>query len=494
MSAAQPVVEVHAIGKRFGATRALDRISIEFYPGEILAMVGANGAGKSTLIKIICGYHAEYEGRIVVAGNVVRFHTPKDAYEAGIATVHQIINQGVVQRMSVYENLTLAELLAPGQSPFYRKDALRARAREVAATIGLSGDLDAPVSELSQSERQMIAIARALASRPKLLILDEPTSSLSDREADRLFTTLEGLQHTGVSILYVSDRVVVLRGGATVGTLVRPFDVKEIVTRMVGELPQHTTGVRDGEREPATAKIELHDLVVTEGAPPVSLQVRRGEILGVTGLIGAGKSELAQVLFGMRRPISGSMLLDGRTIEPGSVAEAVSRGIFYVPEDRSDNAVVPMFTVRQNITLPFLRCFERLGIMQVGLERRRARAMIDAMGITCAGEEAEMGSLSGGNQQKVVVARWLLESFELVMLDEPFQGVDIRSRHEIGRYLREHIGDKSAIVIATDLDEVIEVADRIVVMNAGAIVGEQSYRHIDRDRLLHWISMEMVEA
>ena len=504
MSAAKPVVEVHAIGKRFGATRALNRISIEFYPGEILAMVGANGAGKSTLIKIICGYHAEYEGRIVVAGNAVRFHTPKDAYEAGIATVHQIINQGVVQRMSVYENLTLAELLAPGQSPFYRKDALRARAREVAATIGLSGDLDAPVSELSQSERQMIAIARALASRPKLLILDEPTSSLSDREADRLFTTLEGLKQTGVSILYVShrlheigriaDRVVVLRGGATVGTLVRPFDVKEIVTRMVGELPQHTIGVRDGEREAATAKIELRDLVVTEGAPPVSLQVRRGEILGVTGLIGAGKSELAQVLFGMRRPISGSMLLDGRPIEPGSVAEAVSRGIFYVPEDRSDNAVVPIFTVRQNITLPFLRCFERLGIMQVGLERRRSRAMIDAMGITCAGEEAEIGNLSGGNQQKVVVARWLLESFELVMLDEPFQGVDIRSRHEIGRYLREHIGDKSAIVIATDLDEVIEVVDRIVVMNAGAIVGEQSHRHIDRDRLLHWISMEMVEA
>ena len=194
------------------------------------------------------------------------------------------------------------------------------------------------------------------------------------------------------------------------------------------------------------------------------------------------------------RSISGDILIDGRRIAPASVADAVARGIFYIPEDRSNNAVVPMFTVRQNMTLPFLSVFDWLGIMKIGTERRRARAMIDAMGIKCAGEEAEMDSLSGGNQQKVVVARWLLESFELVILDEPFQGVDIRSRHEIGNHLREHIGDKAAIVIATDLDEVIEVADRVVVMNGGAIVGEQLYQHIDRDQLLHWVSMETVHG
>ncbi|MCG8480723.1 MAG: sugar ABC transporter ATP-binding protein [Spirochaetales bacterium] len=504
MARPSPLIEVRNIGKSFGATRALEDVSVEFFPGEILAMVGANGAGKSTLIKIICGYHVDFDGELVIEGRPIRLATPKDAHDNGIATVHQIINQGVVQSMSVYENLTLAELLAPGQSPFYDRDALRSRAREVALLMGLDVDLEAAVEDLSQSDRQLIAIARALAGNPKLLILDEPTSSLSEKEAERLFEMLERLKETGVSILYVShrlheigriaDRVVVLRDGTTAGTLVRPFDVKEMVTRMVGEIPKHQHIVRDGDRDEGEVKIALRDLVVGEGAPPVNLRIHRGEILGITGLIGAGKSELAHVLFGIRPPISGDILIDGRRIAPASVADAVARGIFYIPEDRSNNAVVPMFTVRQNMTLPFLSVFDWLGIMKIGTERRRARAMIDAMGIKCAGEEAEMDSLSGGNQQKVVVARWLLESFELVILDEPFQGVDIRSRHEIGNHLREHIGDKAAIVIATDLDEVIEVADRVVVMNGGAIVGEQLYQHIDRDQLLHWVSMETVHG
>lgn len=506
MSERTPVIEVRDIGKSFGATRALDGVSVAFYPGEILAMVGANGAGKSTLIKIICGYHAEHEGVVRVGDQEVRFHTPKDAYEAGIATVHQIINQGVVQSMTVYENLTLAELLGPGQKPFYDKDELRARAREVAAVMGLEVDLDEPVSDLSQSERQMIAIARALASRPKLLILDEPTSSLSDKESERLFVTLERLKETGVSILYVShrlheisriaDRVVVIRDGKVAGTLMRPFEVKAVVTAMVGEIPKHSQlGVRAGSGGAGDVQLELRELVVSPGAPPINLTVRKGEILGLTGLIGAGKSELAYALFGMRPPVSGEILVNGVPIAPRSIGDAIRKGIFYVPEDRSNNAVIPLFTVRQNMTAPFLKVFQSIaGIMNVTAEQRRARAMIQSMGVKCESEEAEMDSLSGGNQQKVIVARWLLEQYQLVILDEPFQGVDIRSRHDIGEYLRQNIGDRAAIVIATDLDEVIEVADRIVVMNSGHIRGEQSYDAIDRDELLHWISEEHVQT
>ncbi len=506
MSESRPVIEVRDIGKSFGATRALDGVSVEFYPGEILAMVGANGAGKSTLIKIICGYHADHEGTIVVGGQEVRFHSPKHAYDAGIATVHQIINQGVVQSMSVYENLTLAELLGPGQKPFYDKRMLRQRAAEVAATIGLSVDLDEPVSDLSQSERQMIAIARALASQPKLLILDEPTSSLSDKEADRLFEVLERLRKTGVSILYVShrlheisriaDRVVVIRDGKLAGVLSRPFEVKQVVTAMVGELPKHAhVASRGADRSGDQVQLELRDLVVEPGGPAVNLTVRKGEVLGLTGLIGAGKSELAQVLFGMRPPVSGEILINGRPVRPKSIGDAIRKGVFYVPEDRANNAVIPMFTVRQNMTAPFLRVFQRFGaIMNVSAEQQRAREMIRSMGVKCESEEAEMDSLSGGNQQKVIVARWLLEQYELVILDEPFQGVDIRSRHDIGVYLRENIADRAAIVIATDLDEVIEVADRIVVMNAGRIRGEQDYRNLDRDQLLHWVSEEPEEV
>ncbi len=500
MSDTAPLIEVQDIGKSFGATRALDGVSVDFRAGEILAMVGANGAGKSTLIKIICGYHRDYEGRILFGGDEKRFATPEDAYEQGIATVHQIINQGVVQSMSVCENLMLAQLLQPGGRAFYDREALRKRAKEVAALMDLDFNLDTIVEELSQSDRQMIAIARALSGNPKLLILDEPTSSLSDKEADRLFEMLERLKSLGVSILYVShrlheigriaDRVVVIRDGKKAKTLERPFEVKEMVTAMVGEIPKHQHIVRSSSKDASDVKLELRNLVVDPGKPPVNMRIHRGEIVGLTGLIGAGKSELAQVLFGMRSPVSGDVLVDNEPYHPASIADAVHNRVYYVPEDRSNNAVVPIFTVRQNMTLPFLRVFDWFGVMKVRNEQARARTMIESMGIKCDGEEATIHSLSGGNQQKVIVARWLLEQFDLVMLDEPFQGVDIRSRHDIGRYLRENIGDRAAIIIATDLDEVIEVADRIVVMNGGAIVGEQLYEEVDRDQLLHWVSQQ----
>ena len=496
-----PIIEVRDIGMSFGATRALDGVSLDFRPGEILAMVGANGAGKSTLIKVICGYYSDYEGEIFVEGQPVRFATPKEAYDNGIATVHQIINQGVVQSMTVYENLTLAELLRPGQSLFYDKDELRRRAQTVADIMQLHLNLDEEVEDLPQSDRQMIAIARALASNPRLLILDEPTSSLSEKEAERLFGTLERLKQHGVSILYVShrlheisriaDRVAVIRDGKHAATLQRPFQVKAVVTAMVGELPKHgELGLSSRADATAPARIRLENLVVAPGTPPVNLEIRPGEIVGLTGLIGAGKSELAQVLFGIRQAYSGRIVVNGKEIAPRSMSEAIGEGIFYVPEDRSNNAVVPLFNVRQNMTLPFLRVFDRFGLMNVRKEQQRVRQMITTMGINCEHGEAEIDSLSGGNQQKVVVARWLLEPYELVILDEPFQGVDIRSRHDMAIYLRQTIGDRCAIVIATDLDEVIEVADRIVVMNNGRILGEQRYDRIDRDQLLHWIAQE----
>lgn len=500
-----PLIEVRTIGKSFGATRALDGVSLEFRPGEILAMVGANGAGKSTLIKVICGYYADYEGEILVEGRPVRFATPKEAYDNGIATVHQIINQGVVQSMTVYENLTLAELLRPGQTLFYDKDVLRARAREVAEIMDLRLDLDEIVEDLSQSERQMIAIARALASNPRLLILDEPTSSLSEKEAERLFRTLDRLRELGVSILYVShrlheitrvaDRVAVIRDGLLAATLQKPFQVKEVVTAMVGDLPKHSELERSaGASGHGDARVSLNDLVVEAGAPPLNLQIRSGEIIGLTGLIGAGKTELAQALFGIKAAHAGTITIGGTAVVPRTMKEAMAAGIFYVPEDRSNNSVVPLFNVRQNMTLPFLRVFDRMGIMDVKREQQRVREMIQTMSIKCEDGEADIDSLSGGNQQKVVVARWLLEPYELVILDEPFQGVDIRSRHDMATYLRRTIGDRCAIVIATDLDEVIEVADRIVVMNRGRIVGEQRYDAVDRNELLHWISQEDVSA
>ncbi|MEP3245649.1 MAG: sugar ABC transporter ATP-binding protein [Sneathiella sp.] len=495
-------IEVRNIGKSFGATRALDGVSFDFRPGEIFAMVGANGAGKSTLIKIICGYYPDYEGEILIDGDEVRFSSPHDATGKGIATVHQIINQGVVQTMTVRENLALAELLSgEGGAILYQPKKIDERAREIAAKMGLENiDFDQEVAELSQSERQMIAIARALATNPKLLILDEPTSSISERETEFLFETLFRLREMGVSILYVShrlheieriaDRVGVIRDGTFGGVLDKPFNVKQIVTAMVGDLDQDIERHVPIVPKDAVPKLEIRNLIVEEGAKPVNLKIHSGEIVGITGLIGAGKSELANILFGLNKPISGDILIDGVSVVSNSVREAIENGIFMVPEDRTNNAVVPDFSIRQNMTLPFLNRFfsNPLGLLKHGFEGSEAARMVTSMGVKCESEKSDIGELSGGNQQKVVVARWLMTSFNLLILDEPFQGVDIRSRHDINAYIHANRGDRAILMLAADLDEVLEVADRVVVMNHGMIVGEQSISDINRQTLLHWTS------
>ncbi|MBU0927572.1 MAG: sugar ABC transporter ATP-binding protein [Spirochaetes bacterium] len=499
----EAIVKVEGVGKSFGATRALDGVSCEFRRGEITALVGANGAGKSTLIKIICGYYEDYEGDIMVAGNRARFQSTKDAYKNGIQTVHQSINQGVVQNMTVAENLALEYLLSDECRFFVDNGEILARARAIAEPMGLGDmDLGRKVEDLSQSERQLLVIARAIASDPALLILDEPTSSISERETEILFEKLAMLRDRGVAILYVShrlheitriaDRVYAMRDGRISSMLEKPFHVKQIVTAMVGTVKEKLDRAC-GAASCAEPSLELRDLVVEEGNRPLNLTVRRGEVLGITGLIGAGKTELAEVLFGIRKPVSGSVLIDGVERSFDSIRDAIDAGVHLVPEDRANNAVVNDFSIRHNITVPFLRDYSSFGMMRRGRERKRAEELVSSIGVKCSGESADIDSLSGGNQQKVVVARWLVRDFKVLILDEPFQGVDIKSRRDIGEYIRANTGAGSAIVLATDLDEIIEIADRIVVMNSGMIAGEQGADAIDRDLLLHWTSQRPEE-
>ena len=501
----EPIVQVKNIGMSFGVTRALDDVDFNFYPGEFLALVGANGAGKSTLIKIICGYHSGYEGKIIIENKAVDLNSPKEAYDYGIQTVHQIINQGVIQTMTVAENLALEEMLSPNQPILYNYPAIRKRAMKIASLMDLDYlDMDVPVFTIPQSDRQMISIARALASNPKLLILDEPTSSISEKEAERLFSTLLKLRDSGVSIVYVShrlhevtrlaDRVGVLRDGRVAGELNKPFSVENIVHAMVGEIEQEPVKKEDVKTNKDVVKLELRDLVVQEGKPPLNLKIYEGEVVGLTGLIGAGKSELAAVVFGSAKPISGEMYLNGELYEPANIRAAIGKGVFMVPEDRNNNAVFPDFNIRQNINIPFLNLFSnKLSVMNIRKERKEARRMVEAMTVKCETEESFILSLSGGNQQKVIVARWLMTESNLVILDEPFQGVDVKSRSEIGKYLRANIGMSTAIVIATDLDEVVDMSDRIIVFNHGVMVGEQEAGEIDKDRLIHLTSQTLEE-
>lgn len=495
----QPLVEVKHIGKTFGATVALDDVSFKFYPGEIFALVGANGAGKSTLIKIICGYYPDYKGEILINGTPHQFSSPQGAHEQGIHTVHQIINQSIVPDMSIAENLALGKLLRSKSSFWYQRKEIRQIADKIADQMNLKfKDLTVPVRDLEQSDRQMIAIARALSSEPKLLILDEPTSSLSDKEAVRLFSVLNDLKAMGVSIVYVShrlheieriaDRVGVIRDGIKGDTLHHPFTVREIVTSMVGDVHMNKEKNKGKIIQNNEVKFELRDFQVDESAPKINLQAKKGEVLGITGLIGAGKSELAQVLFGIKKPYAGEVLIDGKPVKVKNISDAIDKGIFLIPEDRSVNAILPEFTIRHNITFPFLKLFSKLGLMKEGLEKSEAERMIDSVGVKCSGEEALINSLSGGNQQKVVVARWLMKENQILILDEPFQGVDVKSRSDIGEYIRKNVNDKVTIIMCADLDEVLDVADRVVVLNHGQIAGEQWDYEIDRPLLLKWIS------
>lgn len=493
-----PIVEVQQIAKSFGATQALRGVSFAFYPSEIFALVGANGAGKSTLIKVICGYYEDFEGEIRIEGKPVRFHSPQDSFRQGIRTVHQIIDQGVVPTMSIAENLALNELLDPANGIRYRREHIRQRALEIAEPMGLHyRNWDLPVSDLPQSDRQLISIARSLVGQPKLLILDEPTSSLSTRETDRLFEKLDQLRQRGVAIVYVShrlheiellaDRAGVVRDGLKSAEMTKPIRSQDLVRAMVGDLDttphEHPQADASGQ-----VRMELRNLVVRPGDPPLNLQLRAGEIVGLTGLIGAGKSELAEVLYGMREPVSGEVWLDGKRLQPDSISEAIAAGVHLVPEDRSNRAVIPQFSVNQNLSLPFLRDFCRFSLLQPSWEQREAKRMVDNLGVKCQGIHAPIQSLSGGNQQKVVVARWLQKQFRVLLLDEPFQGVDIKSRHDIIQYLRDQLRDEVVLVLAADLDEILEVADRILVLNRGRLMGEQPRSTVDRSQLLDWIS------
>ena len=480
--------------KSFGSNRVLRDVALRLPGGAVTVLMGANGAGKSTLVKILSGVHARDAGEIRLGGAPYAPRTPLEARAASVVTVHQGIDDGVVPDLDVAENLALEEL-ATGRTGFlYRRSRVRARAREVAAGMGLELDVSRPVRELGLAERQLVAIARAMAADPRLLILDEPTSSLSAREAERLFALIDRLRERGVAVLYIShrtsdiervaDRIVAMRDGRVSGTFEgRPLEVAAAVEAMLGRTVS-TAGFEARDADGGAAALELDAVRLHPDAAPVDLAFGRGEVVAVTGLVGSGKSALAETLFGLRRPLGGSMRLDGAPYAPGTVAEAIGRGVFMAPKDRASNAVVPDLDLAANLSLPFTRKHSTLGVLRSGAERDAARVLIERLGVVCRSPRDPIGTLSGGNQQKVVVARWLARPCRVLLLDEPFQGVDIQARRDIGATLRKGADARATIVFVAELDEALEVADRIVVMAHHGVAGVHRNVGIDLERVL----------
>ena len=481
-----------SITKSFVGARALRGVSFDLADGEIHALVGENGAGKSTLIKILTGAEQPDSGSLAVRGRAVRQLTPTLARALGIAAVYQ--QPSLFPHLSIAENIALATE-TPGLWRRVRWDQRRRAARDVIARIGAALDPDRLVETLTMPEQQIVEIAKAIATDARILIMDEPTASLAGREVDRLLAIVTRLRAEGAGIVYIShrldevfalaDRVTVLRDGEVVATRDRhAVDRRELIRLMVGRDLAAVYPLRSGQ--PGSVALELRGLSShASGLHNVSLVVRRGEILGLAGLVGSGRTELAETVFGLRPADGGSVLIDGASVHISAPGEAIAHGIGYVPEDRRQHGVVLPMSVAANTSLASLSAVARRGVIDVVAERRAAERAVAALGVKTASVDAPVESLSGGNQQKVALARWLATNPSILILDEPTHGVDVSAKAEIHAIINRLADAGTAVLmISSELPEVLAISDRVAVMRGGTIAGVLPREEATADRVM----------
>lgn len=460
------MLSFRSISKSYGGIHAVRGVSFDVAPAEIHAIVGANGAGKSTLLKILSGVVTPDEGQVLLDGRAVRIDSPHGAHRLGIGLVPQ--------ETTLCENLSIAENIFLGTYTWLRPSALEAEARRRLHDLGLDYDPSLPVSRLSVAQKQLVQIVRALAFEPKVLALDEPTSSLSEGEVEVLFRILRDLKSRGVTLLFVShrlkeiqaiaDRATVMRDGLWVATVDAKATPRE-------ELVRHMAGREVAVDRGAAAAIGDEILGVSDlrGA---TFSVRRGEVLGWFGLVGAGRTELARALFGID-PGPGEIRIDGRPVRIASPRDAIAHGIGLVPEDRKLQGLILKLPIGENISIASLERLSTLGAVSISRERRLVQSYVDKLRIRCAGAWQAAVELSGGNQQKVVLSKWLETRPKVLILDEPTKGVDLAAKAELQAIVRELARSGTAVIlISSELEEVRQMADRILVFRAGRVAGE----------------------
>jgi ABC-type sugar transport system ATPase subunit len=488
------LLEMRGISKAFPGVRALEQVSFSVKPGEVVGLLGENGAGKSTLMKILSGVYRADAGEIAWQGRTVAFSTIREAQEAGVTIIFQELNN--CPNLTPLDNLFLGRELHRPHSPFLDYPAMRRKALELFAYLGIQIDLDVELSRLSTAVQQMIEIAKALLTNVKLLVMDEPTSSLTERETAKLFMVIRELKSRGISVIFIShkltevfeitDRIVVLRDGQNAGELdSHTATMEELIARMVGR----ELGALYARRTRAVGSEEVLRVEGLSGPPhvqDVTFTLRKGEILGLAGLIGAGRTETARLLIGAARKTRGSIRLSGQEVRIRSPADAVAKGIAYVPEDRKMQALILPMTVRENLTMSIHRM---LLWLRAFINQRKENAVTDSyvasLSIKISSREQVVNNLSGGNQQKVVIAKWLATKPRILILDEPTRGIDVHAKAEVHRIISELAeGGVSILLISSELPEVVSLSDRVLVMHEGRVKALLERNQVSQENIM----------
>ncbi|MFJ1789273.1 sugar ABC transporter ATP-binding protein [Streptomyces anulatus] len=496
---ADPVLEARSVSKRFPGVVALDDVSFALRAGEVHALVGENGAGKSTLIKVLTGVYRNDEGEVRVSGEPVRFARPFEAQQAGISTIYQEVN--LVPLMSVARNIFL------GREPKNRFGLIdfarmNRETTELLDGFGVRVDPKRPLHTLGIGTQQMVALARAVSVRAQVVIMDEPTSSLEPREVETLFRVIENLRGQGIAVLYVShrmdelyricDRVTVLRDGRHIHTgELAPLERMQLVSMMLGRDMAEVrrdglTGfAAEGHDAARTPVLTATDLDRRHQLHDISVELYAGEVLGLGGLLGSGRSETAKALTGALPLDGGEITVDGKRLGRPTPAAAIRAGISMLPEDRKAEGIVPGLSVRENIVLAAMPRLSRGGIVSRAKQDRLVDIFMKRLRIKASSPEQKVGELSGGNQQKVLLARWLCLEPKVLLLDEPTRGIDVGAKAEVQSLIDELAREGLAVLlISSDIEELIEGADRIVVLRGGAVAGELAGDEVDESRLL----------
>jgi ribose transport system ATP-binding protein len=487
----EPVLRVENISKSYPGVTALSGVCLHVLPGEVLGLIGENGAGKSTLMKILAGVQSPDSGEIWWKGDKVRFTGPSEAIAAGISLIHQ--------ELHLAENLSIAENIFLGRQPtawgVVQSTRMRQSADELLQRVGLDIPSSTMLGNLSIAQRQMVEIARSLSTDASLIIMDEPTSSLSAKESERLFALIRQLKSQGVSVVYIShrlaevadlsDRVEVFRDGKNVATLhAGQIDHDRMVQAMVGrELSRYFP---HKPRDAGAVRLKLQSVRIGGLAEhPIDLEVRSGEIVGLAGLVGSGRTEVLEAIVGTRRVLSGSVQVDGQELRLGSIRSSIAAGLAFVPEDRRQMGLVTSMSVGENLTLASLESVSRFGVLSNGAQYQAAEDQVQAMRIKTPSLRQIAAYLSGGNQQKIVFGKWIMREPKVLLLDEPTRGVDIGAKQEIYALMEQLAGQGAAILfVSSEMEEILGMSDRVVVMQEGKIQGELLRSELSEQRLM----------